>query len=315
MSVTMMNEDAKGVYNIAPTPFTDLGELDLNSTDSMVDFMLESGVTGITILGVMGEATKLTQEESITFTKRVISRVDGRIPVIVGASGNGLDNQASLTRQVMDFGASGVMIAPLSTLKTETQVIDYFDEVLGELGQDVPVCFQDYPQMTGVTVSVATLNHLISCHSQFVILKHEEFPGLRKISQLRAAERKGQRRISILCGNGGIHLCQELRRGADGAMTGFSFPDALVKICSLFAESKAEEAEDLFDIHLPLLRHEYQPGLGLSVRKEILHRRGAIAFPTVRRPGPKLNSDDIGELNNLLDRREQKMSKLGDIAA
>ncbi|WP_246236201.1 hypothetical protein [Acerihabitans arboris] len=84
------------------------------------------------------------------------------------------------------------------------------------------------------------------------MLKHEDLPGLRKLSQVRAqSAARGLRRISILAGNGGLFLPQEMRRGADGAMTGFAYPEMLVRVCALFQAGRAEEAEDLFDIYLP----------------------------------------------------------------
>jgi len=105
---------------------------------------------------------------------------------------------------------------------------------------------------------------------------------------------------SILVGNGGSHLPQELRRGADGAMTGFAYPEMLVEVCRRFFDGDTEGAEDLFDIYLPVVRHEQQAGIGLAIRKEILRRRGVIASATVRAPGPKLNRDDHVELDSLM---------------
>ena len=109
------------------------------------------------------------------------------------------------------------------------------------------------------------------------MLKHEDAPGLAKLTRIREGEKKpGRRRVSILVGNGGLHYPQELRRGADGAMTGFAWPEMLVEVYDLFTAGKVEEAEDLFDIYLPLVRHEVQPGIGLALRKEVLFRCGAI---------------------------------------
>jgi len=302
-----LNEKARGVYVIAATPFEDDGKLDLASTDRMIDFYLEAGVTGMTILGIMGEATKLTPAEQQSFLDRVLNRVGGRIPVVVGASNPGTNNLAAFAHSAMDAGAAGVMIAPLGGLKTDEQVINYFAETLRILGPDVPVVFQDYPQTTQVNVSVPTLCRIFEDHPQIVMLKHEDAPGLRKLSQVRAWSERGGRRISILVGNGGLHLPQELRRGADGAMTGFAFPEMLVKVCDLFFKGDAEAAEDLFDLYLPLVRHEQTPGFGLAIRKEVLRRRGVLASATVRAPGPKLNADDHKELDGLMGRLERKL--------
>src|SRR5262249_60472681 len=87
-------------------------------------------------------------------------------------------------------------------------------------------------------------------------------------------------------------------------MTGFAYPEMLVSVCALFAAGRGDEAEDLFDLYLPLLRHEQQPGFGLAVRKEILRRRGAIACAAVRAPGPRLDATDLAELDRLRARLE-----------
>ena len=106
---------------------------------------------------------------------------------------------------------------------------------------------------------------------------------------------------------------QELARGADGAMTGFAYPEMLVEVCDLFRKKNATAGEDLFDIYLPLLRHEAQPGMGLALRKEILRRRGAIQSSFVRAPGPKLTMDDHAETmsDRLISRLERKLSDQG----
>ena len=152
-----INRHSEGVFIIAATPFSENGELDLLSTDLLVDFYLNSGVSGMTILGIMGEAQKLTAEESITFASHVLNRVEGRIPVIVGVSGASLDNMKRLTDMVMELGAAGVMVAPMPGLGTETKLDNYYKQVCAILGPEVPICLQDYPQTTGVQFSVETI--------------------------------------------------------------------------------------------------------------------------------------------------------------
>jgi 4-hydroxy-tetrahydrodipicolinate synthase len=211
----------------------------------------------------------------------------------------------------MDKGAAGVMVAPMAGLNTEAKVLGYYDQICKALGPDVPLVYQDYPQTTGVPVSVPTLNALIDRHPQLVMLKHEESPGLAKITALRqSAEREGRRRVSILVGNGGLHYPQELARGVDGAMTGFAYPEMLVEVCKLHAAGKRDAAEDLFDAYLPLVRHEQQPGIGLALRKEVLKRRGAIASAKLRAPGPSLTPEDQAELTRMIERVERRLSAL-----
>ena len=307
MSSHKISESTRGVYMISPTPFDERGELDLDSTASLMDFYLEKNVAGLTILGILGEATKLSAAESKTFMKAVMRRVGGT-PVVVGASNPGNDNLIRFANEAMEAGAAGLMIAPVAGLKTDDQLYGYWETLLGRLGPDIPVCYQDYPQVSQVFTSVAVLNRLIDAFPNFVMLKHEEAPGLTKITRLREGSDQGRRRISILVGNGAIHLPQELRRGADGAMTGFAYPEMLVGVCEKFFAGDPEGAEDLYDAYLPLLRHEQQLGFGLAIRKEVLRRRGAIRSAHIRNPGPKLGPRDHRELDELMTRLERKLA-------
>lgn len=305
-----LSESAKGVYIISATPFAEDGALDLDSASRLVEFYLEAGVQGITILGMMGEAPKLSLDEAQRFLRHMLERAAGRLPVVVGVSNAGLDNLARLAGQAMELGAAGVMVAPIPGLSTESRLMGYFESVCRALGPDVPLCYQDYPQSTGVHISVETFNRLVAAEPQVVMLKHEDCPGLGKLTALReAAERDGLRRVSVLVGNGGLYLPQELARGADGAMTGFAFPEMLVAVCQRHAAGETEAAEDLYDAYLPLVRHEQQPGFGLALRKEILRRRGVIASARTRAPGPSLGPRDQAELTRLLDRLERRLGE------
>ncbi len=308
-----LDATAKGVYLITVTPFTDSGALDLPSTDRMVDFCLEAGVTGLTVLGIMGEATKLTAEESHTFVKQVLARVAGRVPVVVGASAAGFAPMKELTHSVMDLGASGVMVAPPSTVRTDDQIVSYFDMVSETLGPDVPWVLQDHPVSTGVQMSASVILRILKNSPTCVMLKHEDCPGLAKLSAYRAASDKGEaRRVSILTGNGGgLFLPEELSRGADGAMTGFAYPEMMVDVVRGHAAGDVERAHDLFDAYLPLSRYEQQAGIGLAVRKHLLAQRGVIASAAIRKPGPKLSVADIADLDRLVKRQTHRLAELG----
>ena len=308
-----LDATAKGVYLITVTPFTDAGALDLLSTDRMVDFCLEAGVTGLTVLGIMGEATKLTAEESRTYVKQVLARVAGRVPVVVGASAAGFAPMKELTQSVMDLGASGVMVAPPPTVKTDDQIVSYFDMVSETLGPDVPWVLQDHPVSTGVQMSASVILRIIKNSPTCVMLKHEDCPGLAKMSAYRASSDKGDaKRISILTGNGGgLFLPEELSRGADGAMTGFAYPEMMVDVVRAHAAGDVERAHDLFDAYLPLSRYEQQAGIGLAVRKHLLAQRGVIASAAIRKPGPKLSSADLADLDRLVKRQTRRLAEIG----
>jgi len=307
-----LNSTAKGVFLLAVTPFTESGELDLASTDRMVDFYLERGATGLTILGILGEATKLTADESRTFVKRVLARVADRVPVVVGASAAGFAPMRELAASVMDMGASGVMVAPAPTLRTDDQIVAYFDMVNETLGDGCPWVLQDHPVSTGVPMSTPVILRILKSSPTCVMLKHEDFPGLAKLSAIRAASDKGDvKRVSILTGNGGgLFLPEELTRGADGAMTGFAYPEMMIDVCQAHANGDIERAHDLFDAYLPLARYEQQSGVGLAVRKHIMAQRGVIASAALRRPGPQLSALDLVDIARLVRRQTKRLSEL-----
>lgn len=308
-----LDASAKGVYLIAVTPFTDSGALDLASTDRMVDFCLETGVTGLTVLGILGEATKLTAEESRVFVKQVLARVNGRVPVVVGASAPGFAPMRELTQSVMELGASGVMVAPPSTVRTDDQIVAYFDMVAETLGPEVPWVLQDHPVSTGVQMAPAVMLRILKNAANCAMVKHEDWPGLAKLSALRASSDKGEvKRVSILTGNGGgLFLPEELTRGADGAMTGFAYPEMMVDVVAAHARGDVERAHDVFDAYLPLARYEQQANIGLAVRKHLLQQRGVIASAAVRKPGPKLSAADLADIARLVRRQEKRLREIG----
>ncbi len=299
-----MNLDSKacGVFAIAPTPFHEDGAIDWASIDRMVDFYFEVGCDGLTVLGLLGEAGKLDPSEALAVAQRVIKRA-GDKPVIVGVSSPGFAAMRALTRSVMDCGAAGVMISPASTLRTDDQITGYFRGAVEAIGADVPWVLQDFPLITDVVMTPGMIRRIVTENPSLMVLKHEDWPGLEKISALRRYEEDGSmRHISILVGNNGLFLDFELDRGVDGANTGYAFPDMLVECVRLAKEGKRNAAHDLFDAHLPLLRYEQQVGVGLAARKYILKRRGILGSDAMRKPCTSLTATGRAEVDYLMDR-------------
>ncbi len=308
--MALLDETATGVYVIAATPFGDDGALDLASADRMVDFYLERGADGLTLLGIMGEAPKLTAEESVAFIRRVVLRVNSRVPIIVGVSSPGLAAMRALADIAMNDGAAGVLVAAPGTLRTDDQIFSYFESVAETLGE-TPFALQDYPLASGVQIAPKVILRVAAALPTCVMLKHEDWPGLNKISALRAASDKGARRVSILVGNGGLFLPEELIRGADGAMTGFAYPEMMAGVVAAHQLRDADRAQDIFDAYLPLARYEQQQGIGLAVRKYVLAKRGAVASPALRKPRVALSAADIAEIERLIARQERRLQEIG----
>jgi 4-hydroxy-tetrahydrodipicolinate synthase len=296
-----LSPSTSGTFAIAPTPFHDDGRIDFASIDRMTDYYLEVGCAGITVLGIMGEAPKLEPQEALDIAARMIKRAAGA-PIIVGVSAPGFAAMRSLARSVMEAGAAGVMIAPVPSLRTDDQIVGYFRQAVEAVG-DVPWVLQDYPLTLTVQMTPAVIRRIMQDNPSCQMLKHEDWPGLEKISALRGFQRDGSMRpISILTGNGALFLDFEMERGADGAMTGYAFPEMLVDVVRLSKEGRRNAAHDLFDAHLPLLRYEQQQGVGLAVRKYVMMRRGIIACDAQRKPASSLSAAAKSEVDYLLAR-------------
>ena len=293
---------ASGTFTIAPTPFHDDGRIDEGSIDRLSDFYGEVGCSGVTVLGILGEAPKLDGDESLAVASRFIKRAGNR-QVIVGVSAPGFAAMRSLARGAMDAGAAAVMIAPVPSLRTDDQIINYFRQAVEAIGSDVPWVLQDYPLTLSVVMTPGVIKRIVSDNPSCVMLKHEDWPGLEKITTLRNFQKAGSLApLSILTGNGGLFLDFEMERGADGAMTGYAFPDMLVDVVRLSKEGKRDAAHDLFDAHLPLVRYEQQQGVGLAVRKYVLKKRGLLASDAQRKPAAGLTPAARAEVDYLLSR-------------
>lgn len=297
-----LDPTAAGLFPIAPTPFQADGRIDDASLDTLMQRYLAAGATGVTVLGIMGEAQKLEPEESLAIAARFVAGMGG-LPVIVGVSAPGLAAMRALARAVMDKGAAGVMVAPPPSLRTDEQITGYYRAAVEAIGADVPFVIQDYPLTLTVQMTPKVIRQIVMENPSCVMLKHEDWPGLEKISTLRGFEAEGSMRpISILTGNGGLFLDFEMERGADGAMTGYAFPEMLADVVRLQKAGARDAAHDLFDAHLPLLRYEQQQGVGLAVRKYVLMKRGFIACDAQRKPGAALTPAARAEVDYLLSR-------------
>jgi 4-hydroxy-tetrahydrodipicolinate synthase len=297
-----LTPQAAGTFAIAPTPFHDDGRIDERSIERLTDFYAEVGCEGVTVLGILGEAPKLDAAEAAQVAIRFVKRAK-TMQVIVGVSAPGFASMRSLAHASMDAGAAGVMIAPPPNLRTDDQIVAYFKQAQETIGEDVPWVLQDYPLTLNVVFTPPVIRNIVMENPSCVMLKHEDWPGLEKISTLRRYEKDGSLRpLSILCGNGGLFLDFEMERGADGAMTGYAFPELLIDVVKLSKAGKRDAAHDLFDAHLPLIRYEQQPGAGLAVRKYVLQKRGIIASSAQRKPGASLTEMAKAEVDYLLSR-------------
>jgi 4-hydroxy-tetrahydrodipicolinate synthase len=288
-----------GIFHILATPFREDGVLDTEGLPRLVEAALGTGVTGLTILGIAGEAHRLTDEERRRVVEIAVKETRGRVPVAVGVSASGTHLATAFARMAREHGADALMVAPPAGLKNLDAVAEYYRAVAAATG--LPIVLQDEPVTTQVNMPAPFIAQLCAEIARIEAVKLEEPPTLPKITRLRALFGT---RVAIFGGLGGVYFFEELSRGADGAMTGFPYPEALRAIRDHFVAGRRDEARALFYRWLPLIRYESQPGAtpgtAVGIRKEILRRRGWIASALVRPPAPVLDAATHAELGEIL---------------
>jgi 4-hydroxy-tetrahydrodipicolinate synthase len=293
-------EALHGVCTITLTPFTDEGDVDLEGIDSLTGLYLDSGVHGLTILGIMGEAHKLSDAERRAVTERYISAAGGGVPVVVGCSAASTRVTMERAREAEADGAAAVMVAPPNNVGNLDLVFEHYRRVAEAVS--VPVVVQDEPVNTGVVMPAAFIARLVNEIEGCRYVKLEEAPTTIKITSLVEGIEEIEKKAGIFGGLGGMYFYEELSRGAIGIMTGFAYPEVLVRTYELFSKEKRREAQEYFFRYLPLIRFEAQLGVeGVGIRKEVFRMRGAISSAHVRFPAPSLDGETLRELEGLVE--------------
>jgi len=278
----------EGVYSVLPTPFRGGGDVDTDSLKNVVDLIVGAGVNGVTALGVTGEVSRLNERERHLVVETVVQQVAGRAKVIVGASADGVRTCIEYSREAKKLGAAAVMVSPPRALKLNSEsVVNHYKALADAV--DLPIVVQDYPPISGFAMEAGLLARIAKEVPAARTIKLEDPPTPFKTSRILAAA--GDTKVAILGGLGGVFLIEELLAGAAGVMTGFAFPEVLVKVVTLYRAGKVDEAADVFYKFVPLMRFEFQEGIGMAIRKEVLRQRGALADGSTRAPGAVL--DDV----------------------
>lgn len=292
-----MSESLTGVYNITPTPFHPDGRLDLPSLARLTRFTRDAGVNGMTVLGVLGEADKLTEGERDQVVEATLEAAAG-LPICVGTTHAGTDGCIAFSRRAQMLGARAVMVAPPKLARTNDAALHRHYVAVAE-ALDIPVVVQDFPPAVGgVTMTPELIAGLAEASPRLLHLKLEDEPSPMKVSQVL----KLNPAVRVFGGLGGMMFLEELRHGAVGTMTGFAFPEILVRIYRAFSSGDADAAAEVFYRYCPLIRFENQPRINLALRKHIYHLRGVIASPRVRAPFSPVDDGTLADLDDLLRR-------------
>ncbi len=277
-----------GVHPIVPTPFRDDGSLDGASLERLVDHQISAGVQGVAILGFMGEAHKLRGAERRSVIETAVARAAKRLVVWVGVRAFGTAGAIEQVQEAEALGADAAFVAPIAP-GTPAVLDRHYREVAASTA--LPLAIHDYPAEFGVTIPADLIARLAN-DGVIPYLKAEDPPVL--VKQRRILE-QAPGRIGIFGGLGGMWVLEELANGAAGVMTGLAFPEVLVEIVQRHARGDVAGATEVFDRVLPLIRYEFQPGIGVALRKHVYQRRGVFASTTVRAPSPPVDAATIAE--------------------
>ncbi len=287
----------EGVFSVLPTPFTPGDGVDHASLRRVIDLYLGAGVDGVTALGVTSETARLSERERAEVLETIVSHVRGRVPVVVGATAEGTTLCLEYARAARAAGAAAVMVSPPRMPKLNSEAVVRHFATLAS-GVDIPIVVQDYPPVSGYAMEAELLVRIAREIPSARTIKLEDAPTPFKTA--RILEKAEGLELRIFGGLGGVFLLEELLAGATGAMTGFAYPEILVEIVRLFRGEKRDEAADLFYQSVALMRFEFQEGIGMAIRKEVLRRRGAIAHAAVRMPAPQLDASTRDALDRVL---------------
>jgi 4-hydroxy-tetrahydrodipicolinate synthase len=296
----------EGVYSVLPTPFHANGDLDELSLRKVIDLFIGAGVNGVTALGVTGEVARLDDAERRRVLEVVVDQVKGRIGVVAGTTAEGTRTCIAHSQHARDTGATAVMVSPPRMPKLNSEAVVRHYKALAE-AVDIEIVVQDYPPISGFAMEPVLLARIAKEIPRARTIKLEDPPTPFKTS--RILEAAGDTPVRIFGGLGGVFLLEELLAGATGAMTGFAFPEMLVGIVSRFRAGRVDDAADMFYRAVPLMRFEFQEGIGMAIRKDVLHRRGALASPATRAPGASLDQTTREALDRVMEWVEAKAAK------
>ena len=277
----------KGVFPVAPTIFTETGELDLHGQKRCIDFMIDAGSEGVCILANFSEQFALSDDERELLTRTILEHVAGRVPVIVTTTHFGSQVCARRSRSAQDMGAAMVMVMPPyhgATIRVpEQQIFEFYAAVSGAIG--IPIMIQDAP-VSGTALSAAFLARMAREIEHVAYFKIETAGAASKLREL--IRLGGDAVEGPWDGEEGITLLPDLDAGATGAMTGGGYPDGMRLIVDAHAAGRRDDAIAQYQRWLPLINFENRQG-GLLSAKALMKEGGVIACESPRHPLPAMN--------------------------
>lgn len=292
--------DLKGIYPIVPTPFHENGEVDYESIERLIDFMAAKKVHGLAIMGALGEGAKLADHERNAIISLYRKRMPQEMQLVVGVRAPATDPARLMATRARELGADALLLGPHGIQKDKA-LLEYYQQVSDAV--KIPCIIHDYPAVTSITMSVELLTRMFATAEYVQYIKLEDPPTGAKMHSL--SQTVGPK-LKVFGALGGMYAFEELQRGAVGIMTGFIYAEMLVRLYDYAQHQKWEEAGQLFYDFLPLNRWEFQPGIGISLRKKLLQRLGVFSSARVRHPGMDADAKTIEQMIQIISHLNKK---------
>ena len=283
-----MTNNFTGCWPVAPTPFKENEDLDLEGMKRVLDCMIDQKVDGICILANYSEQFLLSDDEREILTKLCIEHVAGKVPIIVTVSHFSTDIAFKRAKLAKDVGANMVMMMPPyhgALLKgNANQTFEQFRKV-SEAG--ITIMVQDAP-LSGVDLSV---DLLVKMAKEIEHVKCFKIECAQAANKLRALINKGGSAIEgPFDGEEGITLFADLEAGAKGNMSSAMLPDLIGPLVKNYITGNKKEAENEYNRVLPLINYENRQ-CGFRATKTVFKEGGVIKSDICRHPIPNLDEN------------------------
>jgi 4-hydroxy-tetrahydrodipicolinate synthase len=289
-----------GCIPILNTPFNDDGSIDFASLERQIDWVIAEGARGVAALALASEGYKLLEAERDEIARVTVTKVAGRVPVVISADGSGTEIAVDRAKRAAAAGAAALMVLPPAFVKPDQAgLIDYYSRIGRAV--DIPVIIQDAPQLTGVAMGPSLWARLAETVPTIRYVKAEGTPQGATLSE---TVRLSEGRLAVFCGWGGLGMLDAMERGAAGSMPAPNFTRVFAEVQRLYETGDIAAASNLFHTELPFILWAMQ-SLDFSVvsSKEELRRRGIFATSLLRQPSSTLDVRSLDQLARLIERR------------
>lgn len=232
-----------GVIPPVSTLFDNEGNFDWKANEELCDYLIESEINGILFLGSMGEFSSLTTKERMEFAERMISYVNGRVPVLIGVGSTSLKETVELSQHAQISGADGVLVvSPFYWKFTEDQLFTFFTSVANSI--KIPVLLYNIPLLTGQSLSPDLVTRLAHSCDNIVGMK-DTIESLTHIWQVINSVKEKRGDFAVFAAFDDLIL-PALEMGAAGSINGTAVfaPDSSVQLYRNFRMGNFKQAQD-----------------------------------------------------------------------